>query len=176
LWPDLMSKKPASFAEEIKQAREALHLTQDQWAKRLGVSTRTISRWESGDVEPSTAAQKATVAQAIHAAGLAGNFPTLSNLAAAGFVGMLPAAGGMVGAIAGGVALAAMRNKSNPRGLHAARNRLRILDAVITSAESLGIVPERLATAELALLDAALMAGLTLADLRELLSTEMGSE
>jgi transcriptional regulator with XRE-family HTH domain len=173
-----LGPKAASFAQEIKQAREALRLTQEQWAKRLGVSTRTISRWESGEVEPNTAAQKATVTQAIHAAGLAGTFPTLAGLAAAGVVGMmlpgLAAPGFGVAGLVASAAAAAARQKSRARGLHSARNRLRVLDAVVTSAESLGIVPEVLATAELALLDAALMAGLTLAELRELVVDEMG--
>lgn len=164
-----MAPKAASFAEEIKQAREALQLTQDQWAKRLGVSTRTISRWESGEVEPNTAAQKATVTQAIHAAGLSESFPTLTGLAA----GMIPGFG-VAGLVAAAAVAAATRQKPNTRGLHSARNRLRVLDAVITSAESLGLVPEVLAAALVAQLDAALMAGLTLAELRELMVDEMG--
>lgn len=171
-----MAPKAASFAEEIKQAREALQLTQDQWAKRLGVSTRTISRWESGEVEPNTAAQKATVAQAIHAAGMADSFPTLTGLAAGMmFPAVLPGFG-VAGLVAAAAVAAATRQKPSTRGLHSARNRLRVLDAVITSAESLGLVPEVLAAALVAQLDAALMAGLTLAELRELVVDEMGGE
>ncbi|MEZ4325187.1 MAG: helix-turn-helix domain-containing protein [Polyangiales bacterium] len=157
----------ATFADEIKLARESLQLTQDQWAKRLGVSTRTISRWEAGEAEPNTAAQKATVAQAIHAAGLSGTVPGLANLA----VGMVGAPG-VVGALVGAAAMAAHSRSAN-RGLRSARNKLRILDTVVTSAESLGLVPERLADAQLALLDAALIAGVSLPELRELLDEQM---
>lgn len=36
----------------IKRIREKLHLTQNQLAERLGVSTREVSRWENGHTEP----------------------------------------------------------------------------------------------------------------------------
>lgn len=51
-----------SHAEALRKVRESLGLTQEQWAARLGVSTRTVSRWEQGVAEPGSAAQKATIA------------------------------------------------------------------------------------------------------------------
>lgn len=36
----------------IKRIREKLHLTQNQLAERIGVSTREVSRWENGHAEP----------------------------------------------------------------------------------------------------------------------------
>lgn len=37
-------------AQEVISLRAASGLTQDQLARRLGVSTRTLQRWERGDV------------------------------------------------------------------------------------------------------------------------------
>lgn len=44
---------------EIKQARLALGLTQQQFAVKLGVTVSTVSRWESGISKPSPLAVKA---------------------------------------------------------------------------------------------------------------------
>lgn len=35
---------------EIERIRIKLHLTQQQFGKRLGVTQATVSRWESGDL------------------------------------------------------------------------------------------------------------------------------
>jgi DNA-binding transcriptional regulator YiaG len=40
-------------AEEIRQLREALGLTQEQFAREVGVSFSTVSRWETARGEPS---------------------------------------------------------------------------------------------------------------------------
>jgi len=39
-------------ADEVKQLRERLGLTIDQLAKELGVTARTVYRWESGASDP----------------------------------------------------------------------------------------------------------------------------
>ena len=38
--------------EEIKNIRERLGMTQDEFAKRIGVTVTTVSRWERGDSLP----------------------------------------------------------------------------------------------------------------------------
>jgi len=44
---------------DIKGLREKLSLTQEQLARKLGVSWATVARWERGKGEPSPLAQKA---------------------------------------------------------------------------------------------------------------------
>jgi transcriptional regulator with XRE-family HTH domain len=39
-------------SEELKSRREALGMTQDELAERLGVPTDTLSGWERGDGRP----------------------------------------------------------------------------------------------------------------------------
>jgi transcriptional regulator with XRE-family HTH domain len=43
-----------TVAKRIKRARQALHpkVSQDELAKRLGVATMTVSRWETGALNP----------------------------------------------------------------------------------------------------------------------------
>jgi putative transcriptional regulator len=43
--------------EEIKALRERLGFTQEELAQKLGVSVRTVSRWETGDKSPSRLAR-----------------------------------------------------------------------------------------------------------------------
>jgi len=38
--------------DEVKELREALGLTQEELARLIGVSARTVSRWERGESEP----------------------------------------------------------------------------------------------------------------------------
>ena len=38
---------------DVKQIRDALELTQEQLAHRLGVSYPTVNRWENGKTKPS---------------------------------------------------------------------------------------------------------------------------
>lgn len=40
------------YTESIRMAREAKHLTQAEAAKRIGVATNSISRWETGETVP----------------------------------------------------------------------------------------------------------------------------
>lgn len=39
---------------EIREQRKRLGMTQEELAKRLGVSTRTVQNWEQGGVVPAT--------------------------------------------------------------------------------------------------------------------------
>lgn len=48
-----MAKAPTTgIAPRIVEAREALGLSTAQLARRLGVQTKTLSRWERGKTEP----------------------------------------------------------------------------------------------------------------------------
>lgn len=40
---------PASFGDELREARDAYALTQQEIADRIGVSTRTVQYWEAGN-------------------------------------------------------------------------------------------------------------------------------
>ena len=48
-----------TFNEKVKYARKQLGMTQAELASALGVSFATVNRWENGQVNPSTLAQKA---------------------------------------------------------------------------------------------------------------------
>lgn len=37
---------------EIKELRESLHLSQEAFAKEVGVTLNTINRWENGHMKP----------------------------------------------------------------------------------------------------------------------------
>lgn len=41
----------------VKEKRESLGYTQSELARRMGVSLRTVQRWEAGTFKMSTAAQ-----------------------------------------------------------------------------------------------------------------------
>ena len=43
--------------DEIRQLRQKLGLTQEEFARRLGVSWNTIARWETGTRKPGKFAQ-----------------------------------------------------------------------------------------------------------------------
>ena len=40
------------FGHELRKIRESLHLSQEQFAPKLGVTTSTLSKWERGEHEP----------------------------------------------------------------------------------------------------------------------------
>lgn len=42
--------------KRIKRLRQKLDMTQEEFAKYIGVSWRTVMRWESGDSQPSNLA------------------------------------------------------------------------------------------------------------------------
>lgn len=48
-----------AWPEQIKRARVALRLTQEDLARALEVTVSTINRWENGHAAPSRMAQKA---------------------------------------------------------------------------------------------------------------------
>ncbi len=39
--------------DSIRKLRQSLGMTQEQFAKKLGVHTQTVSRWERGHKKPS---------------------------------------------------------------------------------------------------------------------------
>ena len=41
-----------NFAEDIKKIRKACLLSQEDFAKELGVSFATVNRWETGKTKP----------------------------------------------------------------------------------------------------------------------------
>lgn len=47
-----------SFAEDIKRIRLKAILTQEDFAKELGVSFATVNRWETGKAKPTIKAMK----------------------------------------------------------------------------------------------------------------------
>lgn len=47
-----------SFAEDIKKIRLKSFLTQEDFAKELGVSFNTVNRWEKGRQKPSIKVMK----------------------------------------------------------------------------------------------------------------------
>ena len=40
------------FSEEIKEVRKACLLSQEEFAKELGVSFATVNKWEMGKTQP----------------------------------------------------------------------------------------------------------------------------
>lgn len=44
---------------DIKSIREGLGLTQEEFARKIGVSWSTVARWERGKAKPSLLAQRA---------------------------------------------------------------------------------------------------------------------
>lgn len=44
------------FGKNLKSLRKAANLTQDQVARRLGITSQAISRWENNHTEPDMAA------------------------------------------------------------------------------------------------------------------------
>jgi len=49
------------FRREIRRFRRRANLTQQDLAQRVGVSTRTIQRWEGGESKPRGLSAKALV-------------------------------------------------------------------------------------------------------------------
>lgn len=46
------------FPDEIKKIRQQLLMTQEDFAKEIGVSFSTVNRWEGGKVKPNMSAMK----------------------------------------------------------------------------------------------------------------------
>ncbi|MEH2081116.1 MAG: helix-turn-helix transcriptional regulator [Nostoc sp.] len=51
-------RKPLKISDLIRQLRQQLNLSQEKFAAKLGVSLRTINRWENGSTVPSQMALK----------------------------------------------------------------------------------------------------------------------
>lgn len=47
-----------SFSEDIKRIRRRAFLTQEDFAKKIGVSFATVNRWETGKAKPSLKTMK----------------------------------------------------------------------------------------------------------------------
>lgn len=47
-----------NFPEEIKKIRQRSFLTQQEFAKKIGVAFSTVNRWESGRAKPNLKAMK----------------------------------------------------------------------------------------------------------------------
>ena len=47
-----------SFAEDIKRIRRKVFLTQEDFAKEIGVSFATVNRWETGKAKPTLKTMK----------------------------------------------------------------------------------------------------------------------
>jgi DNA-binding transcriptional regulator YiaG len=54
---------------QVKEIRKLLHLTQEEFAHRLGVTLCTVNRWENAKTIPSRLAKK-QIQQFIHQEGL----------------------------------------------------------------------------------------------------------
>lgn len=50
--------KVVAIRADVKGLREGLGLTQEELARLIGVSARTVSRWENGESEPTALALK----------------------------------------------------------------------------------------------------------------------
>ncbi|MFN6559715.1 MAG: helix-turn-helix domain-containing protein [Nostoc sp. ChiSLP01] len=51
-------EKSLTIADLIRELRQQLHLSQKKFAANLGVSLRTVNRWENGSAVPSQMALK----------------------------------------------------------------------------------------------------------------------
>ncbi|MBN3941140.1 helix-turn-helix transcriptional regulator [Nostoc sp. NMS9] len=51
-------RKPLKISDLIRELRQQLNLSQEKFAAKLGVSLRTINRWENGYTVPSQMALK----------------------------------------------------------------------------------------------------------------------
>ena len=50
--------KRLKISDLIRELRQQLHLSQEKFAAKLGVSLRTVNRWENGSTAPSQMALK----------------------------------------------------------------------------------------------------------------------
>lgn len=49
------------YSKDIKKLREKMLLTQEEFAKKIGVSFETVNRWENGKHEPTIKAKRKIV-------------------------------------------------------------------------------------------------------------------
>ena len=89
----MKSTRP-SLGEEIKHLRQERALSQEELAHELGVSVRTVARWESGESFPRNRGQKAKLAGLAAGTAAASSLPIALGTARMGAVGVL---GGLLG-------------------------------------------------------------------------------
>lgn len=63
-------------SEQIKEIRKKLNLSQEEFAKKLGVSFTSVNRWENGQTKPSKLAKKQIVNLMEHLS----DYSTFANL------------------------------------------------------------------------------------------------
>ena len=56
--PTMELRMPLKISDFIRELRQQLDLSQEKFAAKLGVSLRTINRWENGSTVPSPMALK----------------------------------------------------------------------------------------------------------------------
>ncbi|MEH1804858.1 MULTISPECIES: helix-turn-helix domain-containing protein [unclassified Nostoc] len=56
--PTMELRMPLKISDLIRELRQQLDLSQEKFAAKLGVSLRTINRWENGSTVPSPMALK----------------------------------------------------------------------------------------------------------------------
>ncbi|MEH2055605.1 MAG: helix-turn-helix transcriptional regulator [Nostoc sp.] len=56
--PTMELGKPVKISDLIRELRQQLNVSQEKFAAKLGVSLRTINRWENGSTVPSQMALK----------------------------------------------------------------------------------------------------------------------
>ena len=64
IWVDIILNPQPLVGEDIRFLRQAIDLTQLEFAKLLGVTSNTMARWERGELRP-TAAMDLTIRRAI---------------------------------------------------------------------------------------------------------------
>lgn len=62
--------------EQIKEIRKKLNLSQEEFAKKLGVSFASVNRWENGQTKPSKLARRQIMSLIEHIS----EYSTLANL------------------------------------------------------------------------------------------------
>lgn len=71
-----MNNEHDCLPEQIKEIRKRLSLSQEEFAKKLGVSFASVNRWENGQTKPSKLARKQIVSLMKHI----DDYSTLANL------------------------------------------------------------------------------------------------
>lgn len=56
--PVIWKENDMAFSEDIKKIRRKAFLTQEEFAKKLGVSYTTVNRWETGKARPNLKTMK----------------------------------------------------------------------------------------------------------------------
>lgn len=148
-----------SLPDSLQRLRRELGLTQEQLAAQLGVSVRTVSRWEQGESAPRSAGQK----QAIREIAQSASKRTASIVALSIGGAVLPLAA--LPLIAGPLAIGQMlrRRDRGARALYATR----VQDSLRVVADDLGVQRERLRKSLASALSAIHESGITLAQIVE---------